>query len=245
MRLFRSINQNRAVSHFIVREFQPTESKQQVKLALELRKWTEHERYLDKMCKWAQQNLKNCMSDREHWSLSYVTRDDLVACFEEDVVLAAKGTCKVERLPTLEGNALIYGRGLRLTTAARPIEVFLVTDDGHSLVQTDPNATDECDPATSSNPTPPPPLPPPNASNHHSANNKTTVAATTSANNAEKRRPPLPSYWNLNKKAAEKDALQSWQEYKNTANILLNYRVKNPAMLRRKRLRNFYQGESG
>lgn len=95
------------------------------------------------MCNWARQNINLCLDDPVYKSLAYVTRDDLIDCFNDNVILAIKNYEKMEKLPTLEGQMLTFGRGLKISSVERPIDVFMVTDQGKSVIKTDPD--DGCD----------------------------------------------------------------------------------------------------
>lgn len=53
----------------------------------------------------------------------------------------------------------------------------------------------------------------------------------------------IPSHWAGGQETDDqRELVKKFQEYKKMANILLNYRKKNPIRDRRYRLRNFYQG---
>lgn len=181
------------------------------------------ERYLDEIIKFAKRNIKFTIKDPDMRTLSYVTRDDLLRCFEDQVVLTAKGLKKVERLPVMEDDVIVMGRGLRIVSQDedRPIEVCLATDEGKALIKT--NENDDYKPETTK------------ASRKSKPNTMLPPAPNAQA---------IPSHWAGGQETDDhRVLLKKFQEYKQMANILLNYRTKNPIRERRYRLRNFYQGE--
>lgn len=64
----------------------------------------------------------------------YVTRDDLIDCFGDDVVLTLKNYEKYETPAYQEDDLLIYDRILKVSSRNSPIDVRLVTSDGNSVL---------------------------------------------------------------------------------------------------------------
>lgn len=96
------------------------------------------DKYLDEIITFAKRNIKFMIKDPDTRTMAYVTRDDLLHCFEDQVVLTAKGHQKVERLPVMEDDTIKMGLGLRIVShdEDRPIEVCLATDEGKALIKT-------------------------------------------------------------------------------------------------------------
>lgn len=165
------------------------------------------------------------MSGKNTRTLAYVTRDDLLQCFSEHSVLMVKGHEKAQRLPVMVNNTIIYGRGLRVSSSDNPIDVLMATDYGHSLVDT--GAGDDV---------------------------KSEGAVAAVGVSKRKSKPlnllnPFPStatvpeHFEVDREARDKkEILKRFQEYKNSANMLLNLKRRDPIKDRKLRLRNYYQG---
>lgn len=64
----------------------------------------------------------------------YVTRDDLIDCFGDNVILTLKNYDKYEEPAYQEDDTLIYNRILKVSSKNSPIDVRLVTNDGNSVL---------------------------------------------------------------------------------------------------------------
>lgn len=196
----------------------------------ELAELVEKEKYVDQLCTWAKQNIRYTMQEKDARTLAYVTRDDLLQCFFKHSVLTVKGHDKVERLPVMVDNTIIMGRGLRVSSKGKPMEVLMATDEGKSLIQTNPSDDWKGDALAST------------GSGAGGGKRKTKLVATRT--DVPYVNPmAVPDHFEVDRDTDDKKGvLQRYQEYKKTANMLLNVRSKNPIQDRRLRLRNYYQG---
>lgn len=165
-------------------------------------------------------------------TLAYATRDDLLKCFFGHSVLTVKGHNKVQRLPVMVDNEIIFGRGLKIASDSRPIEVLMATDEGKSLIQT--SASDDWKGET-----------PSGAGTAGGGSKRKSKLVPTMANTFFPDPTAVPDHFDVVNRGDEdkKSVLRRFQEYKETANLLLNIKTKNPIQHRRLRLRNYYQGE--
>lgn len=199
-------------------------------LNLELKRLTEKEQYLDNLCAWAKANIRLAMQEKDSRALAYVTRDNLISCFNNHSVLVVKGHNRVERRPILVDDTIIFDRGLKVSSKAKPIEVLMATDEGQSLIAT--SASDDWKGESAG------------GGGASGGGKRKSKLVPTLTNNVFVNPLAIPDHFEVDRTdAADKKALQQrYQEYKKTANLLLNYRTKNPIQERRLRLRNYYQG---
>lgn len=187
----------------------------------------EKERYVDQLCVWAKQNIRYAVQEKEALSLAYVTRDDLLNCFFKHSVLCVKQHNQVERLPVMVNNTIIMGRGLKISSKGRPIEVLMATDEGKSRIAT--TSSDDWKGEAASG-------------GGGGGKRKSKLATRSDVPFVN----PLavPDHFEVERGADDKKGvLQRYQEYKKTANLLLNVRTRNTVQDRRLRLRNYYQGK--
>lgn len=198
----------------------------------ELAELVEKEKYVDQLCTWAKQNIRYTMLEKDARTLAYVTRDDLLQCFFKHSVLTVKGHDKVERLPVMVDNTIMMGRGLRVSSKGKPMEVLMATDEGKSLIQTNPSDDWKGDAMASTG----------SGGGAGGGKRKTKLVATRT--DVPYVNPmAVPDHFEVDRDTDDKKGvLQRYQEYKKTANMLLNVRSKNPIQDRRLRLRNYYQG---
>lgn len=189
------------------------------------------EAYLDQLCNWAKANIKYTMQANETRALAYVTRDDLLKSFFKHSVLTVKGHSKVQRLPVMEDNTIVLGRGLRIASEKnRQIEVLMATDEGKTLVE-----TSERDDWKSGGTF--------GTGGGGGGKRKSKLVPTIPNANFENPQ-AVPDHFEVDLDRSDKKAVQQrFQEYKKTANALLNLKTKNTIQDRRLRLRNYYQGK--
>lgn len=201
-------------------------------LNLELKRLTEKEQYLDNLCAWAKANIRLAMQEKDSRALAYVTRDNLISCFNNHSVLVVKGHNRVERRPILVDDTIIFDRGLKVSSKAKPIEVLMATDEGQSLIAT--SASDDWKGESAG------------GGGASGGGKRKSKLVPTLTNNVFVNPLAIPDHFEVDRTdAADKKALQQrYQEYKKTANLLLNYRTKNPIQERRLRLRNYYQAKT-
>lgn len=181
---------------------------------------------MDQLCVWAKQNIRYAVQEKEALSLAYVTRDDLLNCFFKHSVLCVKQHNQVERLPVMVNNTIIMGRGLKISSKGRPIEVLMATDEGKSRIAT--TSSDDWKGEAASG-------------GGGGGKRKSKLATRSDVPFVN----PLavPDHFEVERGADDKKGvLLRYQEYKKTANLLLNVRTRNTVQDRRLRLRNYYQG---
>lgn len=180
--------------------------------------------YLSQLCSWAKQNLRYTVMEKSKRTLVYVTRDDLLRCYGNSSILAVKGHEKAERLPVMVDKTIIMGRGLHISAKDQPIDVLMATTAGQSLIETSAIDDYKIDGG---------------AGGVGGKRKSSLNAMNTSYVNPQ----AVPEHFEVNRELKDKNGiLRRFQEYKKTANLLLNYRSKNPIRDRRLRLRNYYQG---
>lgn len=198
----------------------------------ELQSLSEKEKYLDSLRGWAKQNIQFTLQDSR--PLAYVTRDDLLRCFFKHSVLTVKGHNLVERLPVMVDNTIMMGRGLRIAAKNKPIEVLMATDEGKSLVQT--TASDDWKGGDSAGGG--------HAGGAVGVGKRKSKLVPTLTDSFYPNPLAVPDHFEATReKEDKKGVLQRFQEYKKTANVLLNIRTKNAIQDRRLRIRNYYQGK--
>lgn len=196
----------------------------------ELQSLAEKDKYLDKLRGWAKQNIQFTLQDSR--PLAYVTRDDLLQCFFKHSVLTVKGHNLVERLPVMVDNTIMLGRGLRIAANNQPIEVLMATDEGKSLIQTSASDDWKGDSAGGAN-----------GGGGVGVGKRKSKLVPTLTDSFFPNPLAVPDHFEATReKEDKKGVLQRFQEYKKTANVLLNIRTKNAIQDRRLRLRNYYQG---
>lgn len=181
--------------------------------------------YLDKLCGWAKQNLRYTVMEKSKRTLVYVTRDDLLRCYGDSSILAVKGHEKAERLPVMVDKTIIMGRGLHISAKNHPIDVLMATKDGKSLIDT--SSVDDFR----------------NDGAGGAGKRKSKLIATPTKNLYVIPQTVPEHFEACREEMDKKDIVKRFQEYKKTANILLNCHSKNPIKDRRLRLRNYYQGK--
>lgn len=217
------------------RGFQGGVSREQNSLTEELQALEEKERYVDKLLGWAKQNTRYTLQDSR--PLVYVTRDDLLQSFFKHSVLTVKGHTQVQRLPVMVDNTIMTGRGLRIASTRQPIEVLMATTEGKALIETSANDDWKGDLL---------------GGGGGASGNGGGGGGAAGGKRKSKLIPTLPiavnpnavpDHFEADRPVEDKKGIQlRFQEYKKTANLLLNLRTRNPVQERRLRLRNYYQG---